>query len=63
MTIDKEVHMYYEKLEEVDKELEQIEAWQQEQLKKLYAKTAKKISKAMAKLAIHIPEEVKRGRK
>jgi hypothetical protein len=55
--------MYYEKLEEVDKELEQIEDWQQEQLKKLYAKTAKKISKAMAKLAIHIPEEVKRGRK
>ena len=55
--------MYYEKLEEVDKEIEQIVAWQQEQLKKLYAKTAKKIAKAMAKLAIHIPEEVKRGRK
>jgi hypothetical protein len=55
--------MYYEKLEEVDKEIEQIEAWQKVQLDKLYAKTAKKISKAMAKLAIHIPEEAKRGRK
>ena len=37
--------MYYQRLEEVDKELEAIEAWQQEQLKKLYAKTEKKIKK------------------
>jgi len=51
--------MYYQRLEEVDKELETIEAWQQEQLKKLYAKTEKKIKKTMAKLAIHIPEEFK----
>jgi len=56
--------MYYEKLEEVDKEIEQIEAWQQEQLEKLYAKTRKKIAKAMAKVALYIPEEVKNnGRK
>ena len=55
--------MYYEKLEEVDKEIEQIEAWQKAQLDKLYAKTAKKIAKAMAKVALYIPEEVKRGSK
>ena len=55
--------MYYEKLEEVDKEIEQIEAWQQEQLEKLYAKTRKKINKAMSKLALHIPEEFKNGHK
>jgi len=55
--------MYYNKLEEVDKELEAIEAWQKEQLKKLYAKTEKKIKKTMAKLAIHIPEEVKNVRR
>ena len=55
--------MYNNKFEEVDKELEAIEAWQKEQLKKLYAKTEKKIKKTVAKLAIHIPEEVKNVRR
>jgi len=55
--------MYYEKLEQVDKEIEAIEAWQKKQLLKLYSKTEKKINKAFAKLSKHIPEEVKNVRK
>jgi hypothetical protein len=55
--------MYYQKLEEVDKELESIDAWQQAELDKLYAKTKKKIDKALAKLGKHIPEEVKNVRR
>jgi hypothetical protein len=62
MTIYKGQNMnidYYDKLEEVDKELESIDAWQQAELDKLYAKTKKKIDKALAKLSKHIPLEVK----
>lgn len=55
--------MYYQKLEEVDKELESIDAWQQAELDKLYAKTKKKIDKALAKLGKYIPEEVKNVRR
>jgi len=54
---------YYNKLEEVDKEIEAIHEWQQAELKKLYAKTEKKLNKAFAKLGKHIPEEVKHARK
>jgi len=63
LTIDKEVHMYYERLEETDKKLEAIEAWQKKQLIKLYEKSEKKIMKVFKKLNATIPEEVKRGSK
>jgi len=53
---------YYDKLEEVDKELESIHFWQQAELNKLYAKTKKKMDKALAKLSKHIPLEVKNVR-
>jgi len=53
--------MYYNKLEEVDQEIEAIYIWQQDQLEKLYAKTEKKLNKAFAKLGEHIPEEVKKN--
>jgi hypothetical protein len=55
--------MYYNKLEEVDKELEAIAEWQEQELKKLYAKTEKKLKKTFAKLGKHIPEEVKNVRR
>lgn len=55
--------MFYDKLEEVDKELIKIQEWQEEELKKLYAKTEKKINKALAKLGKDMPEEIKHGRR
>jgi hypothetical protein len=55
--------MYYERLEETDKKLEAIEAWQKKQLIKLYEKSEKKIMKVFKKLNATIPEEVKRGSK
>jgi hypothetical protein len=55
--------MYYEKLELVDKEIEAITKWQEQELTKLYAKTEKKLNKAFAKLGKHIPEEVKNVRR
>jgi len=55
--------MYYEKLEEVDKEIEAIRDWQKKELIKLYEKTEKKLMKAFAKLGKQIPEEVKNVRK
>jgi hypothetical protein len=53
---------YYNKLEEVDKDIEAIRDWQQKQIIKLYEKTEKKLNKAFAKLGKHIPEEVKNAR-
>lgn len=57
------IEMFYDKLEEVDKELIKINKWQEEEIKKLYAKTEKKIQKALAKLGPHMPEEIKHGRR
>ena len=54
--------IYYDKLEEVDKELIKINEWQEKELKKLYAKTEKKIQKALAKLGPDFPKEAMRGR-
>lgn len=52
---------YYSELESVDKELIEINKWQEEELKKLYAETEKKINKALAKLGTQVPEGVKNG--
>jgi hypothetical protein len=52
--------MYYQKLEETDKKLEAIEAWQKKKLIKLYEKSEKKIMKVFKELGTTIPEEVKR---
>jgi restriction endonuclease S subunit len=51
--------MYYEKLEETDKKIEAIDAWQKKKLIKLFNKTEKKLNKVFAKLGKTIPEEVK----
>lgn len=51
--------MYYERLEETDKKLEAIEAWQKKKLIKLYEKSEKKIMKVFKKLGATIPESVK----
>jgi hypothetical protein len=51
--------MYYERLEETDKKLEAIEAWQKKQLIKLYEKSEKKVMKVFKKLGATIPESVK----
>lgn len=50
---------YYDRLEEVDKELEAIHEWQQAELEKLYAETKIKMDKALSKLGETIPQEVK----
>lgn len=51
--------MYYEMLETVDKEIEEIHDWQKAELEKLYAETEIKINKAIAKLGAHMPDTVK----
>ena len=51
---------YYNRLEETDKELEAIDAWQKKKLIKLYKKSEKKVMKVFKKLGTTIPEEVKR---
>jgi hypothetical protein len=51
--------MYYERLEETDKKLEAIDAWQKKKLIKLYEKSEKKIMKVFKKLGATIPESVK----
>lgn len=51
--------MYYERLEETDKKLEAIEAWQKKKLIKLYEKSEKKVMKVFKKLGATIPESVK----
>lgn len=53
--------MYYEMLETVDKEIEEIHDWQKAELEKLYAETEVKINNALAKLGPHMPEEIKRN--
>ena len=50
---------YYDKLEEVDKELEAIHEWQQAELDKLYAETKIKMDKALGKLGQAMPETIK----
>ena len=55
--------MYYNKLEETDKKLEAIEAWQKKKLIKLYKKSEKKIMKVFKELGATIPEEVKNVRR
>ena len=50
---------YYERLEEVDKEIEAIYEWQQAELDKLYAETKIKLDAALGKLGETIPQEVK----
>jgi hypothetical protein len=50
---------YYDRLEEVDKELEAIHRWQQEELIKLYAETKIKMDAALSKLGETIPQEIK----
>ena len=61
MTIYREKNMieYYDRLEETDKKLEAIEAWQKKKLIKLYEKSEKKIMKVFKRLGTTIPEEVK----
>ncbi len=54
--------MYYNRLEETDKKLEAIEAWQKKKLIKLYEKSEKKVMKVFKKLGASIPEEVKNVR-
>ena len=54
---------YYNRLEETDKKLEAIDAWQKKKLIKLYEKSEKKVMKVFKKLNATIPEEVKRGSK
>ena len=62
MTIYREKNMieYYDRLEETDKKLEAIDAWQKKKLIKLYEKSEKKVMKVFKKLGTTIPEEVKR---
>lgn len=50
---------YYDKLEEVDKELEAIHEWQQAELDKLYAETKKRMDAALGKLGQTMPETIK----
>jgi hypothetical protein len=50
---------YYDRLEEVDQELIAINEWQQEEIKKLYAETEKRINAALLKLGEQIPSIVK----
>ncbi len=50
---------YYDRLEETDKKLEAIDAWQKKKLIKLYEKSEKKIMKVFKRLGTTIPEEVK----
>lgn len=50
---------YYDRLEEVDKEIEAIYEWQQAELDKLYAETKIKLDTALGKLGETIPQEVK----
>lgn len=61
MTIYREKNMieYYDRLEETDKKLEAIDAWQKKKLIKLYEKSEKKIMKVFKRLGTTIPEEVK----
>ena len=61
MTIYREKNMieYYDRLEETDKKLEAIDAWQKKKLIKLYKKSEKKIMKVFKRLGTTIPEEVK----
>ena len=51
--------MYYDRLEETDKKLEAIEAWQKKKLIKLYEKSEKKVMKVFRKLGATIPDSVK----
>jgi len=53
---------YYDRLEETDKKLEAIDAWQKKKLIKLYEKSEKKIMKVFKRLGTTIPEEVKHVR-
>jgi hypothetical protein len=64
-TIGREIIMieYYNRLEETDKKLEAIDAWQKKKLIKLYEKSEKKVMKVFKKLGTTIPKEVKNVRK
>lgn len=64
-TIGREIIMieYYNRLEETDKKLEAIDAWQKKKLIKLYEKSEKKVMKVFRKLGTTIPNEVKNVRK
>ena len=50
---------YYDRLEEVDKEIEEIHDWQQAELEKLFAETERRINAAIAKLGPHMPDAIK----
>lgn len=50
---------YYDKLEEVDRELEAIHEWQQAELDKLYAETKVKMDAALSKLGQAMPDTIK----
>jgi hypothetical protein len=65
VTIDRKIIMieYYNRLEETDKKLEAIDAWQKKKLIKLYEKSEKKVMKVFRKLGTTIPNEVKNVRK
>ena len=56
---------YYNKLEQVDKRIEEIANWRDNKIgkyaSKVMDKASKKATKALKKLGKTIPEEVKRG--
>jgi len=50
---------YYNKLKQVDKRLEEISEWRQRKIDKIILKSGKKSMKALKKLGMTIPQEVK----
>ena len=50
---------YYNKLEQVDKRLEEIAKWRDKKIDKIILKSAKRTAKALKELGKTIPQEVK----
>ena len=50
---------YYNKLKEVDERLEKISKWRERKIDKIILKSGKKSMKALKKLGMTIPKEVK----
>jgi len=57
--IGRDMIEYYNKLKEVDKRLEEISEWRQRKIDKIILKSGKKSMKALKKLGMTIPQEVK----
>jgi len=60
--IGRDMIEYYNKLKEVDKRLEEISEWRQRKIDKIILKSGKKSMKALKKLGMTIPQEVKERR-